>query len=349
MMWLTIALAGCVEPVALQRDQQELNSLLERIHDQGSALCLPAATAVAETEAEFAALELQADDMRRARDHMDSALVTARMVVQDTADCLSRDQDGDGITDVDDLCPDEPEDLDGDRDEDGCPEEDPDSDNDGFIDDEDGCPDDAEDFDDFEDDDGCPDEDNDEDTVLDVDDACPLDPEDIDGVEDDDGCPDNDNDGDGVLDDADECPDELETMNNYVDEDGCPDELPQNVRIIHKQIVIGEKINFASGRSTLLSSSHGILNSVALVIRDNAHITVRIEGHTDSQGGDDMNQRLSERRAAAVRTYLLSQGVEAERLESVGFGESRPVESNRSPEGRATNRRVEFHITSGMD
>jgi outer membrane protein OmpA-like peptidoglycan-associated protein len=71
---------------------------------------------------------------------------------------------------------------------------------------------------------------------------------------------------------------------------------------------------------------------------------VSIEGHTDNQGPDDYNQDLSERRAASVRRYLISQGVESERLRSKGFGESQPIDDNRTAAGRAENRRVEFLI-----
>jgi len=134
-----------------------------------------------------------------------------------------------------------------------------------------------------------------------------------------------------------------------VDDDGCHDELPKNVTIVHKQIVIGEKIKFRSGRATILNVSHGILNSVSQVLKDHPYITVQVEGHTDADGGEEMNQKLSERRAGAVRDYLVKTGIEAERLTSTGYGEIRPIASNRSAEGKAENRRVEFHIQSGME
>lgn len=131
------------------------------------------------------------------------------------------DSDGDGILDVDDQCPLDPEDFDGYQDEDGCP--DPDNDGDGILDVNDQCPDEPEDKDGFEDEDGCPDPDNDGDGIPDEQDACPLDPEDKDGFEDGDGCPDPDNDGDGILDADDQCPNEPEDFDEYQDEDGCPD------------------------------------------------------------------------------------------------------------------------------
>ena len=98
-----------------------------------------------------------------------------------------------------------------------------DRDDDGIVDLIDACPMNPEDFDEFLDEDGCPEPDNDEDTVLDVDDECPLEPEDLDGFRDEDGCPDPDNDQDGFLDEVDECPDQREDLDGYLDEDGCPD------------------------------------------------------------------------------------------------------------------------------
>jgi OmpA-OmpF porin, OOP family len=100
-----------------------------------------------------------------------------------------RDTDGDGIPDVDDKCPNEPEDFDGFQDADGCP--DPDNDGDGIPDALDKCRDEPEDFDGFQDTDGCPDPDNDGDGIPDVDDRCPNVPEDLDGIQDADGCPEN--------------------------------------------------------------------------------------------------------------------------------------------------------------
>lgn len=134
-----------------------------------------------------------------------------------------RDADRDGIVDRHDLCPGEPEDQDGFRDGDGCP--DYDNDNDGVPDLVDGAPDDPEDLDGFEDDDGVPDLDNDGDGIPDVVDLCPNEPEDFDGHRDDDGCPDDflDRDADGIEDSKDACPDLAEDMDNFEDDDGCPE------------------------------------------------------------------------------------------------------------------------------
>ncbi len=137
------------------------------------------------------------------------------------------DLDGDGVVDELDLCPDEPEDIDGYEDEDGCP--DPDNDQDGIPDVFDKCPNEPEDRDGFEDEDGCPDPDNDQDGILDIYDRCPNQPEVINGYQDEDGCPDSlpDHDNDGIPDQDDKCPDEPETYNHYLDDDGCPDTAPR--------------------------------------------------------------------------------------------------------------------------
>jgi outer membrane protein OmpA-like peptidoglycan-associated protein len=131
------------------------------------------------------------------------------------------DVDADGIDDRIDRCLDDPEDMDGFQDEDGCPETD--NDEDGFPDSGDRCANDAEDRDNHEDNDGCPDEDNDGDGVRDGYDSCPNEPEDIDRDRDEDGCPDNDTDGDNIPDASDRCPSDLEDTDGFEDEDGCPE------------------------------------------------------------------------------------------------------------------------------
>jgi outer membrane protein OmpA-like peptidoglycan-associated protein len=133
------------------------------------------------------------------------------------------DRDKDGIPDAVDQCPDEPEDKDGFKDGDGCP--DPDNDADTIPDTQDKCPNQAEDFDQFEDDDGCPEADNDKDGIDDLHDACPNDPEDHKPPKPDDGCPatKTDTDGDGIPDATDKCPNEPEDKDGFQDDDGCPD------------------------------------------------------------------------------------------------------------------------------
>ncbi|HCP46852.1 MAG TPA: cell envelope biogenesis protein OmpA [Deltaproteobacteria bacterium] len=260
---------------------------------------------------------------------------------EDSDGCPDPDNDADGVLDVDDGCPDVAEDADGFEDEDGCP--DTDNDGDGVDDVDDGCPMDPEDADGFEDEDGCPDLDNDQDGVPDLTDACPLNAETFDGWADEDGCPDPDNDQDGILDEDDLCPDEAEVVNKVKDEDGCPDDILA-VRA-SEAIVILEKLYFASGRDRILRRSDSVLRAVAAVLRGNPDILqVRVEGHTDSRGRESTNQKLSQRRSEAVMRRLIKEGIDAGRLEAVGYGESRPIAPNESETGRERNRRVEFKI-----
>ncbi len=253
------------------------------------------------------------------------------------------DRDGDGILDPVDQCPDDPEDKDGFEDEDGCPDKD--NDKDGILDTEDECPNVAEDEDGFDDDDGCPDTDNDHDGLTDADDKCPADPEDHDGFEDIDGCPDKDNDGDRILDLDDRCPNHPETVNGVDDEDGCPDVGKGPVKIQHGRITV-PPVYFATNKDRILRRSFRVLGKVAELLRDNLWVKkVRVEGHTDNRGGDELNLDLSRRRAASVTQFLVNKGVDADRLTPQGFGETQPRAPNTTRRGRAKNRRVDFIIT----
>ena len=257
------------------------------------------------------------------------------------------DTDHDGIPDRIDACPTEPEDFDGFQDDDGCP--DPDNDGDGILDEEDRCPNEPETVNGIADDDGCPDGsalDKDGDGIPDAVDKCPLDPEDIDGFQDEDGCPDPDNDRDGIPDELDKCPFDRETINGIDDDDGCPDEGEGLTEYVENQrIIINHTVNFETGKSVIKDDSKSLLNQVALQILAHDEIKkVRVEGHTDSQGSDQANQVLSQDRADSVRTYLMGRGVPGEKLEAVGYGESKPIDTNDTAAGRARNRRVEFVI-----
>mgnify|MGYP000038259641 CR=1 FL=1 len=215
-----------------------------------------------------------------------------------------------------------------------------DTDGDGLLDHEDKCPLEPEDKDQFEDSDGCPDPDNDKDGILDVNDQCPMDPEDKDNFEDENGCPDPDNDQDGVLDVDDACINEPGVASHK----GCPAPKPQKVKVVAGKIEIIEKVFFKVNRADLLARSHGILNEVAQVLKNNPKIKVQVEGHTDSSGSARWNKRLSQARSESVMKYLISQGIEAERLSAHGYGESKPKDTNCTIQGRGNNRRVEFTI-----
>jgi len=253
------------------------------------------------------------------------------------------DRDGDGFVDEDDACPDDPEDFDGLEDEDGCPEDDVDGD--GVFDVDDACPEDPEDRDGFEDGDGCPDPDNDADGILDELDACPDEPEDLDGFDDEDGCPEEDKDLDGIPDQVDECPEEKETINGIDDEDGCPDEGEPEVEVTTEKVTIESKVNFGFDSAEIDPSSHSLLDQVALTIKANPQLRrVRVEGHTDDRGSEAYNRQLSQDRAESVVRYLVQRGVSAQRLEAVGYGESRPLVPGTGEAVWSRNRRVEFTI-----
>lgn len=282
-----------------------------------------------------------------------------------------KDTDGDGILDKVDECVDDPEDFDHYKDDDGCPERD--NDKDGITDEKDKCPDDPEDRDGFADKDGCPEPDNDRDTVLDVEDDCPNeygDPEnngcprfdeplpersdrDADGLYDDeDACPDDpgpretlgcpDRDDDRVPDFRDECPDVAgDPRADPATSNGCP----SRVVVTREKIVILEKVFFEFNKAIIKKESYSLLDEVAQVLFDHPEI-VRIEvaGHTDADGNDAYNLKLSQARAESVRNYLIAAGVEEVRLTARGYGETVPIDSNGTDAGKANNRRVEFVI-----
>ncbi len=249
-----------------------------------------------------------------------------------------RDTDGDGVPDSVDTCPTEPEDRDGYQDADGCPEGD--NDGDGIPDTLDKCPNQTEDQDGYQDADGCPDTDNDGDGIPDIKDRCPNRPEDRDGYQDTDGCPDEDNDGDGIVDSRDRCPDEPGSAAN----NGCPSVAVGPV-VAAGRIQVSEKIYFERGKAVLKPDSKKVLDKVARLLLRNPQIRlVRIEGHTDSRGSPKRNLILSQRRAEAVMQYLISKGVSPNRLQAVGYGDTRPIAPNDTAAGRAKNRRVEFII-----
>lgn len=102
---------------------------------------------------------------------------------------------------------------------------------------------------------------------------------------------------------------------------------------------------FESSKSVLLSTAQEKLNQVADALLQNRDATMVVEGHTDSQGDDASNQILSEKRAKAVRDYLVTRGIAEDRIRSLGHGETHPIADNKSPEGRANNRRVEIIVT----
>lgn len=285
---------------------------------------------------------------------------TARGVVGFVFEPSIGDRDGDGIKDDEDDCPDQPEDFDGFQDtradsppgQYGCP--DPDNDGDGILDVDDACPNNPEDMDGDEDQDGCPesrDGDRDGDGILDSRDKCPDDPEDKDGFEDKDGCPDPDNDKDGIPDVKDACPNDPEDFDGDEDEDGCPEpDKPKKVIISENEILILEKVQFATGSAKILPESFGIIEAVAQTLKENGQFTlIEVQGHADQRAGEAYNLNLTKQRAASVVKALEERGIAKNRIRSQGYGFYCPLDPAQTPEAWEKNRRVEFKIVRTAD
>ncbi|MDZ7735687.1 MAG: OmpA family protein [Gammaproteobacteria bacterium] len=147
------------------------------------------------------------------------------------------------------------------------------------------------------------------------------------------GCP-LDSDGDGVPDYLDRCPNTA--ANTRVDEHGCP--YPGTA------LFTLEGVHFEFDSARLKSSAEAILQQAVRKLRDNSGVAVDVVGHTDSTGPDAYNRDLSKRRAQSVADYLTANGISSSRLTVRGEGESNPVTSNDTREGRAMNRRVELTV-----
>ena len=229
------------------------------------------------------------------------------------------DTDGDGIQDSEDACPK----IAGIKDFNGCP----DTDKDGIEDSKDKCPE-VKGIALF---DGCPDSDND--GIQDTEDACPNKK----GLAAFKGCPDTDN--DGVQDSEDKCPNQAGIVSN----NGCPEiKITEKAKQIFQKAMTG--IQFETGKDIIKKSSAVSLDNVVSVLKENPDWNVEVQGHTDNVGNYDSNKTLSEKRALAVKKYLESKGV-TNKMISNGYGSDKPISDNKSPKGRALNRRVEFNIT----
>jgi OmpA-OmpF porin, OOP family len=225
------------------------------------------------------------------------------------------DTDQDGIVDSLDACPTVP----GLAKYKGCPI--PDTDKDGINDENDKCPTVAG-LAQFQ---GCPD--RDKDGIQDSEDKCP----DVAGLPRYQGCPIPDSDNDGVNDEEDKCP----TIAGVPENQGCP-----------KIDFNAAAIQFVTGSCTLTTGAKAELNKLVKILNETyPDIKISIAGHTDNTGKADKNQTLSECRANAVKTYLVSKKVAGERLSTAGFGQDQPIADNATKEGRAKNRRVEFKVS----
>jgi outer membrane protein OmpA-like peptidoglycan-associated protein len=257
---------------------------------------------------------------------------------EDHDGCPDFDNDKDGIPDSLDKCPDIPEDFDKFEDTDGCP--DLDNDGDHIVDSVDKCPDIVEDIDGFQDDDGCIDADNDNDGITDSLDKCVSEAEDKDGYQDDDGCPDIDNDQDGVADNLDQCPD----IAGLKEENGCPKAREKGKEIKMGRVILAG-VAFEAKTAKIVESAYRILDQVYLSLADYPGVKVEIWSHTDSTGGVSQNFSLTQMRAEVVRDYLISKGIDASRLKSVGKGSLEPIADHGAIPGRQLNNRIELFRT----
>ena len=233
------------------------------------------------------------------------------------------DADGDGVKDSDDACPNTA----GLAAMNGCP----DSDGDGVADKDDMCP----NAKGTKANKGCPDSDGD--GVVDKDDKCAS----VAGPAANAGCPWPDTDGDGVLDKDDKCP----KVAGVASEMGCPEPVinKEDIEVLN---FTAKSILFNVGRSSFKPGVTKQLDQVVDIMKKNPKATFVIEGHTDSSGGSALNLRISEKRAIAVRDYLVRKGVDTTRLKAIGYGEGKPIASNKTRAGMAQNRRVVINVTN---
>ncbi len=233
------------------------------------------------------------------------------------------DTDHDGVLDRDDKCPSEagvaPT---------GCPA---DTDADGVLDRDDYCPKEAGIAPK-----GCPDPDPDKDGVpL----PCDLCPDEV-GVKPD-GCAIKDTDKDGIFDDKDKCPKEPETKNGFEDSDGCPDKIPDSFK---KFTGVVQGIVFDQGKATIRKQSNATLEGAVKILQEYPSVKMEISGHTSSEGNKDVNAKLSQDRADAVKTWLVEKGIDPNRITTRGAGSDEPIGDNKTAVGRNKNRRIEFKI-----
>jgi len=221
------------------------------------------------------------------------------------------DTDGDGILDKDDACPT----VAGLAKFNGCP----DTDKDDIQDAQDKCPT-VPGIPQFQ---GCPDTDGD--GIQDSEDKCPT----VAGLARYQGCPIPDTDGDGINDEEDRCPD----VPGIVENKGCP-----------KVDFQANEVTFQSGKAVLLPAGKKELDMLVDLLNKNPNVRISLEGHTDNTGSDKINDPLSVKRAEAAEAYLSTKGINADRMDTGGFGSKVPVADNKTAAGRKLNRRVEVKI-----
>lgn len=229
------------------------------------------------------------------------------------------DSDGDGIMDSEDNCPD----VAGLMEYKGCP----DTDGDGIIDSLDACLNEKG----TKENKGCPD--TDDDGVVDKDDKCPQ----VVGPVANNGCPWPDTDGDGVADKDDHCKELAGPASN----NGCP---IVTSAVLESLKELARTVYFDSSKATFKAETFGRLDLILEILEKYPNEKFHVEGHTDATGSEGLNQKLSDKRANAVRDYLISKGINGANLTAQGYGESQPIETNATRSGRAMNRRVEIKL-----
>jgi len=233
--------------------------------------------------------------------------------------CPWKDTDGDGVLDKDDECINEA----GPGENNGCPWKD--SDGDGILDKEDECPE-TPGLPEFN---GCPDTDGD--GIMDSEDRCPELP----GSKEYRGCPDTD--GDTLVDIDDKCP----QVAGPVDNNGCPVVTQQVQNQLNDY---ARTILFDTGKATIKPESVSVMVDIIQILNEYPNAKFTVEGHTDSVGSSESNQRLSEARANSVLNFLIDEGISSNRLSAIGYGEDKPIASNATRAGRQQNRRVEINL-----
>ena len=215
-----------------------------------------------------------------------------------------------------------------------------DPDQDGLIAPFDQCPTEPEDRDGFRDDDGCPEFDNDRDSILDRNDRCINEPEDKDGFQDEDGCPDPDNDADGIPDTLDACPNDRLAGHETASSNGCP-----TIKLHGSTLNIGRTILFESGSAVLPENATSICKEVMKFMSSQApNARLRIEGFTDLWGSESYNRKLARQRALKVKRRLMVLGFDEARIEVLSRPLEAPIGDGRSPNDAQRSRRVEFYL-----
>lgn len=258
------------------------------------------------------------------------------------------DTDHDGIVDTADACPREAGVAQADASKHGCPLP-ADGDQDGILDAQDACPSvpgvestDPERH-------GCPaPADTDNDGISDNEDACPQEAGEPSTDPQRHGCvpPPPDTDGDDIIDGEDACPTQAGSPSEDPARHGCA-----QVKVSEDEIELLQRVEFETNKTDLLAESHEVLRDVARAIKTLPESSrIRVEGHTDNRGWQELNQRLSQGRAEAVVAWLVNEGgIAADRLSATGVGDAKPIAPNTTEEGRQKNRRVEFHIVDGVE